>query len=194
LLSINYQQDDWMDFLHLVEFAYNNIMHSSTKQTPFFPNYGHHSRADPFQVKDVGSHVAEDLAAHLVAIHNELAFQLYKAQDCYKDYADYNWKLYSNFHIGDHIRFLQRNIQTKRPSKKLDYQRLGPFKIIAQINLVNYRLEFPPTIHIYPIFHVSLLEPYKKSQIPSRILLPPLPLEINHDVEYEIKEILDSRL
>ena len=27
---INYQQDDWVDFLHLAEFAYNNSAHSST--------------------------------------------------------------------------------------------------------------------------------------------------------------------
>jgi hypothetical protein len=64
----------------------------------------------------------------------------------------------------------------------------------VQVNPVSYRLEFPPTMHIHPIFHVSLLEPYKTSQIPSRIPLPPPPIEINHDVEYEVEETLDSRL
>jgi hypothetical protein len=49
-------------------------MHSSTKQTPFFSNYGHHPPVDPFQIKDVESPVAEDLATYLVAIHDELAF------------------------------------------------------------------------------------------------------------------------
>jgi hypothetical protein len=120
--TVNYQQDDWIDLLPLAEFAYNNIVHSSTKQTPFFSNYGHHLRADPFQVKDVGSPTAEDLATHLAAIHDELAFQLYEAQDHYKDYADRNRKIHSNFHIGDYVWLLRRNIQTKRPSKKLDYQ------------------------------------------------------------------------
>jgi hypothetical protein len=71
---------------------------------------------------------------------------------------------------------------------------LGPFKIIAQINPVSYHLEVPPTIHIHPVFHVFLLKPYKKSQIPSRI--PPLPpsIEIDHDVKYKVEEILDSCL
>jgi hypothetical protein len=55
------------------------------------------------QVKDVGSPVAKDLATYLVAIHDELAFQLYKAQNRYKDYTDRNRKLHSNFHIGDQI-------------------------------------------------------------------------------------------
>jgi hypothetical protein len=133
-------------------------------------------------------------AAHLIDIHDELAFQLYKAQDRYKNYANRNQKIHPNFHIGDHVWLLRRNIQTKRPSRKLDYQRLDPFKIIAQENLVSYRLELLPTMHIYPVFHVSLLEPYKTSQIPSRITLPPPLIEIDHDVEYVVEEILDSRL
>ena len=49
-------------------------------------------------------------------------------------------------------------------------------------------------MHIHPNFHVSLLEPYKKSQIPNQIPPPPPPIEINRNVEYEVKEILDSRL
>jgi hypothetical protein len=86
-------------------------MHSSTKQTPFFSNYCHHPRADPFQVKDVRSPAAEDFAA----IHDKLAFQLFEAQGCYKYYADHNRKLHPNFYIGDYVWLLQRNIQTKRP-------------------------------------------------------------------------------
>jgi hypothetical protein len=95
--TVNYQQDDWPDFLSLAEFVYNNIMHSSTKQTPFFSTYGHHPRADPFLVKDIGSPAIEDLAAHLAIIHDELAFQLYEVQDCYKDYANCNRKIHPNF-------------------------------------------------------------------------------------------------
>ena len=33
---ISHQQDDWIDILHFVEFAYNNSVQSSTKVTPFF--------------------------------------------------------------------------------------------------------------------------------------------------------------
>ena len=85
----------------MAKFAYNNILHSSIKQTSFFFNYGHHPRTDPFQEKNVGSHVAEDLVTHLTAIRHKLAFQLYEAQDRYKDYVDCNWKIHSNLHIED---------------------------------------------------------------------------------------------
>uniref|UniRef100_A0A8D0BYT7 Gypsy retrotransposon integrase-like protein 1 n=1 Tax=Salvator merianae TaxID=96440 RepID=A0A8D0BYT7_SALMN len=37
---VNYQQDDWADLLPLAEFAYNNVVHTATQQTPFRANYG----------------------------------------------------------------------------------------------------------------------------------------------------------
>ena len=95
--TINYQQDDWIDLLPLAKFACNNTLHSSTKLTPFFSKYGNHPQTDPFQLKDVGSLATEDLTAHLATINDELAFQLYRVQDSYKDYADHNRKQHHNF-------------------------------------------------------------------------------------------------
>jgi hypothetical protein len=58
---INHQQDNWTDLLPLAEFAYNNTLHSSSKQIPFFSNYGCHPRVDPFQVKIIGNPAADIL-------------------------------------------------------------------------------------------------------------------------------------
>jgi len=41
-IFINFHQDDWKEWLPLGEFSYNNSPHLTTKQTPFFLNYGHH--------------------------------------------------------------------------------------------------------------------------------------------------------
>ena len=41
---ISYQQDYWSNILHLAEFAYKNMVHSSTKVTPFFAYTGNHPR------------------------------------------------------------------------------------------------------------------------------------------------------
>ena len=43
-LYINYQQDNWVNFLPLAEFAYNNTAHSATSLTPFFANKGIHPK------------------------------------------------------------------------------------------------------------------------------------------------------
>jgi hypothetical protein len=41
--TTNYHQDNWSKNLAMVEFAYNNTMHSSTQQTHFFANHGLHA-------------------------------------------------------------------------------------------------------------------------------------------------------
>jgi hypothetical protein len=47
---------------------------------------------------------------------------------------------------------------------------------------------------IHPLFHVSLLEPYRKSTIPGWLLAPPPLIEINGEEEFEVSKIIDSRI
>jgi hypothetical protein len=46
---------------------------------------------------------------------------------------------------------------------------------------------------VHPVFHVSLLEPYKESNISDRTQPPPPCIEIDSHEEYELEEVLDSR-
>jgi hypothetical protein len=39
-IFVNERQDDWDDLLPMVKFQYNNYIHSSTQQTPFFLDSG----------------------------------------------------------------------------------------------------------------------------------------------------------
>jgi hypothetical protein len=43
---INYRQCNWVKWLPLAEFAYNNSVHASTRVTPFFALMGHHPRTE----------------------------------------------------------------------------------------------------------------------------------------------------
>jgi hypothetical protein len=57
---INYQQDNWSEWLPLAEFTYNNAVHEATHQTPFFLNKGCHPRVHPFnQIETMNLAVAE---------------------------------------------------------------------------------------------------------------------------------------
>ena len=47
---------------------------------------------------------------------------------------------------------------------------------------------------IHPVFHVSMLEPSIPNSIPNRIQPPPPPITIDDELEYEIPEILDSKM
>ncbi len=47
---------------------------------------------------------------------------------------------------------------------------------------------------IHLMFHVSLLEPYRASTNPLRIHDPPPFIEVDGEQEYEVDDILDSRI
>src|SRR5208337_3277400 len=88
----------------------------------------------------------------------------------------------------DKVYLFKRNIKTKKPSSKLDYKKLRPFKIKRKISDSNYELILPPGIRLYPIFYISLLEP-----VPKNIRLSTTE-EIDSELEeYEVEQILDSR-
>jgi hypothetical protein len=191
--TINYQQDDWTSYLSLAEFAYNNSIHASTQQTPFYANYGYHPKLDMLASTGDKNPAAENLAKHLSEIQAILKMQLQQAQDLYKTSADRLRKKSPAFHVGDKVWLLRRNIKTNRPCDKLDYRRLGPFCIQEQINPVAYRLELPASMKVHPVFHVSLLEAYKESTISGRLQPSPPSVEVEGHDEYEVEEVLDSR-
>jgi hypothetical protein len=192
----NYQQDNWYDFLSLAEFSYNNCFQSSLGCSPFFANYGYHPRFNISVTTKTTLDVpaAKQLAEQLAKHHDALAESLKAAQDTQARYYDAKHRRIE-FKVGDKVWLLSTNVHTERPSKKLDWKRLGPFTIIERIGLQAYRLKLPKSMRIHPVFHVSLLEPYTPSTIPNRTQPPPPPVVIpeSGDTWYEIQEILDSR-
>ena len=47
---------------------------------------------------------------------------------------------------------------------------------------------------IYPVFHVSLLEPYHENKWEGRVQEPSPPEEIEGELEYEVEKILDLKI
>ena len=59
---------------------------------------------------------------------------------------------------GGIVYLFRKNIKTKRPSDKLDYIKLEPFKIKDRLRLVTFRLDLLEGMRIYSVFYISLLE------------------------------------
>ena len=57
-----------------------------------------------------------------------------------------------------------------------------------------YQLELPPVWIIFNIFHATLLSPYKEMEEHGVNFTKPPPDLIDDHEEYEVKEVLDTRL
>src|SRR5271167_2781341 len=59
---------------------------------------------------------------------------------------------------GDKVYLLKCNINTKQLSNKLDFKKLGLYKIKEAIKLVNFELALLHNLQIHLIFYIALLE------------------------------------
>ena len=59
---------------------------------------------------------------------------------------------------GNKVWLLHKNILSRRLSKKLNYVKLGPFKIKKKITEVNYKLDLLAKIKIYLVQYIVMLK------------------------------------
>jgi hypothetical protein len=126
----------------------------------------------------------------LKVFHKELAADLVFFTKRIASYYNRYYNIKPTLKKRNKIYLIQRNIQIKQPSTKLDHKKLGLFKIKKVTGLINYKLVLPKTINIHPVFYISLLE-----LIPLGVLLAPITeIEpVNLNTEYKIEEILDHK-
>ena len=87
----------------------------------------------------------------------------------------------------------KKNMPTRRPSKKLDHKKAGPFQIIKVVGTRAYRLQLPEGSCAHPTYYVQMLERYRRSAEPTRQLEPPEPEPIDGEENCIVREIVDSR-
>jgi len=188
---VNYQQDNWKELLPMAEFAYMNGYQESIKSTPFFANHG----VNP-EYQTIGHLMQGKITPpeDMSQLHDTLQAEMTEAQLRHKEYYDAGRKPDTNLQSGDMVWLLPSNIRTTRPCKKLDYKKMGPFKILAKIGGSTYKLNLPPSMRIYNTFHISLLQLYNDDKLPTQRTQPPPPIIIEGEPEYELEQIIDSRI
>jgi len=116
-------------------------------------------------------------------------------QLCYQGPADAKCTPALDFKVGNQVYVKAKYFRSTRPSKKLSGKNLGPYTIIAQVGSLSFTLHLPDSMHtVHPVFHVSQLEPAIPNTILDRIQPPPPPVEVDGEPEFEIAEILDSKV
>src|SRR5882672_7902731 len=150
----NYQQDDWVKFLPLAEFAYNNTSHLATMVTPLFTNRGFHPKLE-VSLESVVSDAAHSVASDLKELHQYLCDQIARALKQYEVHSASCRLPIPSFQVGETVWLDAHNIKTMGPSKKLDHRFLGPFLIVERVSSHAFRLGLSLALsRIHPVFHI----------------------------------------
>ena len=190
------EQDDWVQWLPLAEFAYNDSTHATTRMTPFQANTGLDPRRADWPDLGLGKGEAplgHQVAAKVIALQRICRQNIESANTYQRQYADKK-RLPIPFKIGDKVLISNKNIKSQRPKKKLDWKYIGPGIIEKQIGPSAFKVNVPGLQNVHPVFHASLLEPYKDT---TPIPHPNLPIvdvlrSFGDDV-YEVDKVVERR-
>jgi len=194
-LFINHQQLDWINWLPMAEFTYNNRVQASTKYSPFMLNARQNPRMGHEPRKSTRLDSVEKFVDTMKRTREDAESALKRVADDMKKYYDRKRGKTPQYALGEKVWLDTSNIQTGRPTKKLDHKRLGPFPVSKVLANNTYELKLPKTMKIHPVFSVVKLIPYHINNFPERVVKEPPPPIVKAGVEeFEIEEILDSRM
>jgi hypothetical protein len=176
----------------MAQFSYNSSVTETTQISPFKANYRYEISAfNELYRTSIDNETGRILTNDLWSLHKELIEQLKFVAERNASY--YNKKRSQELTLkeGDKVYLDRRNIRTKRPSDKLDNKKLSLFKIKAVKGRLNYELSLLKNISIFPVFHISLLEPALPGALPAPVTeIQP----VNPNDKYEVEDILDYKL
>ncbi|GJW75469.1 putative reverse transcriptase domain-containing protein [Tanacetum coccineum] len=187
----------WERYLPLIEFLYNNSYHASIKAAPFVALYGQKCRspvcwAEVGDAQLTGPKLIHETTKKIVQIKQRIQV----ARDRQKSYVDVRHKPLE-FQVGDRvmlkvspwkgaIRFGKRG--------KLNPRYIGPFKVLAQVGDVAYRLKIPQQLsRVHSTFHVSNLKKCLPDE-PLAILLDEIHIDDKLHFVEELVEIMDREV
>ena len=183
----------WTQQLSLAEFAANNAVNVATGFTPFFLNSGNHpilpttlmqgqgsSRVESVQIMVKRMKMAlEEAQANLAHAQSRARFQANKSR---RDVS---------YEVGDEVLLATRNLRIDQHlPAKLRRRWIGPFRVTKAISPVAVELDLPPAWKIHPVFHISNIRKYTRSEEFHRVEQPPPPIVVDDEEEYEVEAIL----
>nr|GEW05385.1 putative reverse transcriptase domain-containing protein [Tanacetum cinerariifolium] len=152
----------WERHLPLFEFSYNNSYHASIKVASFEALYDRKCRspvcwAEVGDAQLTGPKLTHETTEKIVQIKQKIQ----AARDRQKSYADVKCKPLE-FQVGDRIMLKVspwKGVMRFGKRGKLNLRYIGPFKVLAKIGTVAYRLKLPQQLsRVHSTFHVSNLK------------------------------------
>ena len=186
----DHQKENWVDLLHLAEFAWNNHHHSSLDMTPFYANYGMHPTMT--DLPSEGQYDVPKRIKRLLETREQIKRELREAQQRQATTFDKGRNKDPELAPGDKVYLSTKNLVTDEGAKKLSNLCTGPFEVIRKVGDGAYKLKLPAHVKVHPVFNVALLTKWQPDPIVGRVQPEPAPIIVDGHEEYVIKKILDS--
>ena len=66
------------------------------------------------------------------------------------------------------------SLKQAKMDNKLSPKYYGPYKVLQKIGTMAYKLEFPASLRVHPVFHVSCLKKVIGENLPVQTIFPTL--------------------
>jgi transposase InsO family protein len=184
----NFQQNDWVSWLPLAQYAHNSWPNATTKKAPFELIMGHIPHVHQTTCTST-SPSAETRLQNVTEVQQQVAEAIRQSQELITRTPT----RFTPYCIGDKVWLDAKNLNSSHPSAKLGPKRYGPFLITAAASHTSFCLKLPPQWKIHNVFHASLLTPYNETTIHGPNFQEPPPDLINGQPEWEVEQILGAR-
>ncbi|GJX73532.1 putative reverse transcriptase domain-containing protein [Tanacetum coccineum] len=198
-------RNGWDKHLPLIKFSYNNSYYTSIKVAPFKALYGHKCRSPVCWavVKDTQLTGPESIHETIEKII-QIKQRTQADRDRQKSYADVRRKPLE-FQFGDKVMLKVspwKGVIRFGKGGKLNPRYIVPFKVLAKVGTVAYRLKLPQQLsRVHSTFYVSNLKkclsdeplaiPLHEIHIDDKLHLVEEPVEI---MDHEVKRLKQSRI
>ena len=165
-MFVDYHQTNWLEWLAIAKFSYNNKIQKSIKILPFYANHGFNPQMGFEPWRDVKVQAVDKFVDKLKKVQEEAKVALHKAHDDMKPFADWMGAHAPEYKEGDQVWLSTKNLNINWPSRKLTERQIGPYTITHIVSPNAVVLKLPSSFKIGVPINVSQL--HSTSHLPSQ--------------------------